>query len=115
MNVAMGIIGAYKLTDEEKAELLKRTKAKKYTGPAETPLSPTIISKRLSRMDHVPASAPSKLAQIEAAFEPFTNTSFGRKLKPVEEKPSKAKSSKAPKAKAVDVAELIAAIKAGKL
>jgi hypothetical protein len=121
LNELMNAIGRLKaegLSAQERAELTKRTQAKRYTGPAETPLSPTIISKRLSRMDHVPAGPPSKLAQIESQFEPFSNSGggSGRKLKAVEEvKGRTAKVKAEPVVSADRVAELIAQIKAGKL
>jgi hypothetical protein len=119
-NVLLGRIGALKLTDDERVELAKRVQAKRYTGPAETPLNQREISKRMAKMPLVPVTH-SALWEKEQRFQPFDgNGGMGRTLKPIE--PCKAK-SKGPRAKAksepvVDsdrVAELIAQIKAGKL
>jgi hypothetical protein len=117
-NVLLGRIGAMKLAEWEKAQLLKRVQAKKYTGVCTTPLNQREISKRMAKLPKV-ESAPSELWLKEQAFEPFNgNGGTGRKLKEVEA-PKKAKVSRKPKAKELTVDEakvqaMIDALKAGK-
>jgi hypothetical protein len=119
LNQMAGRIGASLLSDREREQLTKRAEAKRYTGPAETPLNQREISKRLSKMPLVPVTH-SALWEKEQRFQPFDgNGGMGRTLKPIEAPKPK---SKGPRAKATAyvpdaerLRELVEAIKAGKL